>query len=89
MNWYLYILLCNDNSLYTGITLNPNQRFLDHKSGKGGRYTRSHKPTKILYLEKLTDHSTGLKRERQIKGWSRIKKITILNLELNYSNSKE
>ena len=80
--WYVYILLCSDNSLYTGISNNPNQRFQDHISGKGGHYTKSHKPIKRIYLEKVDSRSEALKRERQIKGWSRDKKIRVLNLSL-------
>ena len=78
----MYILLCSDRSFYTGISDNPRQRFLDHKNGKGGRYTRSHKPTKIIYLEKLSSKSEALKREGQIKGWNREKKVKILNLKI-------
>lgn len=78
--WFVYILLCDDNSFYTGYSNNPNKRFLDHKNGKGGRYTKLHKPIKQIYLEKLDTKSSALKRERQIKGWSRLKKIKILKL---------
>jgi len=78
--WFVYILLCKDESLYTGISNNPQKRFLDHKNGKGGHYTRSHKPVKIVYSEKMATQSEALKRERQIKNWSRKKKIRILNL---------
>lgn len=80
--WYIYILLCSDGSLYTGSSPNPKERFQQHKSGKGGRYTRSHKPIKLLYAEKLESKSTALKRELQIKSWSRDKKISILNLKI-------
>lgn len=80
--WYVYILLCEDNSFYTGVSNDPRQRFLDHKNGKGGRYTRLHKPTKILYLEQCASKSEALKRELQIKGWSRGKKIKILELKI-------
>ncbi len=78
--WYVYILLCSDGSFYTGISNNPKKRFLDHKNGKGGAYTRSHKPIKIIYLEHLQDRSSALKRESQIKTWRRKKKIQILKL---------
>lgn len=78
--WYVYILLCEDGSLYTGSSNNPNQRLLDHKNGKGGHYTRSHKPIKLIYQEQLSTQSEALKRERQIKGWGREKKIKILKL---------
>lgn len=79
--WYVYILLCTDGSLYTGVTNKLQKRFLEHKSGKGGRYTRSHKPIKIVYQEKLPTHSEALKREAEIKSWSREEKIRTLNLK--------
>ena len=69
--WYVYILLCEDGSFYTGYSPNPQKRFLDHKHGKGGHYTSSRKPIKIIHLEEFFDKSTALKRERQIKGWNR------------------
>lgn len=81
-SWFVYILLCDDNSFYTGVSNNPDQRFLDHKNGKGGHYTRSHKPVKQLYLEKVSCKSEALKREAQIKGWTREKKIKILKLNI-------
>ena len=78
--WSVYILLCSDNSFYTGISNNPKKRFLDHQNGKGGAYTQSHKPIRIIYLEILPDKSSALKRELEIKSWSRKKKIQILKL---------
>lgn len=78
--WFVYILLCEDGSLYTGYSNNVDQRFYDHRNGKGGRYTRSHKPVKLIYQEQFSTQSEALKRERQIKGWSRTKKIMILKL---------
>ena len=78
--WYAYILLCSDNSLYTGYSDDPQKRFLDHKNGKGARYTRSHKPLRIIYTEQLETKSEAMKREREIKSWRREKKITELSL---------
>lgn len=80
--WFVYILLCKDKSLYTGISNNLQKRFLDHQNGKGGHYTSTHKPIRIIYTEKLLNKSAALKRERQIKGWPREKKIRRLGLEL-------
>lgn len=80
--WFTYILLCRDGSLYTGCTNNLQKRFSEHKNGKGGRYTRSHKPLKLIYREQFNTQSEALKREIQIKSWSRGKKIKILKLEL-------
>ncbi len=80
--WYVYILLCKDGSLYTGITNNLQKRFLDHKNGNGGAYTRSHKPLKFVYQESFLTKSEALKREFEIKSWSREKKIKVLSLSL-------
>jgi putative endonuclease len=76
--WFVYILKCSDNSLYTGYTNNVKKRFETHKLGKGGKYTRSHKPVKIVYKEKLQTKVDALKREREIKSWSREQKLQIL-----------
>ena len=80
--WYVYILLCEGQSLYTGCSNDLEKRFLDHKNGKGGKYTRSHKPLKIVYTEQVTSKSEALKRELHIKSWSREKKIKVLKLTL-------
>lgn len=78
--WVVYILLCKDGSFYTGVTNNLEKRTLEHKQGKGGRYTRSHKVIKLIYQEKLPTHSKALKREIEIKKWSRARKVMTLNL---------
>ena len=78
--WYVYVLLCSDDTLYTGASNDVEKRFLDHKNGKGGRYTRSHKVIKIVYSEKLASKSEALKREAEIKNWKREKKIKNLKL---------
>jgi len=80
-NWFVYILLCEGGSFYTGISPNPQRRFEDHEKGKGSAYTRSHKPVRILYSEKLPSKSAALKRELEIKSWPRLKKIHLLNLK--------
>lgn len=80
--WFVYVLKCNDGSFYTGITNNLKKRFLEHKNGRGGRYTRSRKVLKMIYSEKLATKSEALKREIEIKSWSREKKIRVLKLLL-------
>ena len=79
--WFVYILKCIDGTFYTGATNNLKKRFLDHKSGKGGRYTRSHKVIRIIYSEKFSSKSEALKKEFEIKSWSRAKKLKTLNLD--------
>lgn len=80
--WFVYIILCEDGSLYTGFSPNPQERFEDHKNGKGGRYTRSHKPVRLLFTEQHESKPAALKRESQIKGWGRTKKMRILKLSI-------
>jgi putative endonuclease len=80
--WFIYILLCSDSSLYTGATNNLDKRFLDHKNGKGGHYTRAHKPLQMIHTEQFATKSEALKREWEIKSWSREKKIAALHLNL-------
>ncbi|NCN82747.1 MAG: GIY-YIG nuclease family protein [Candidatus Pacebacteria bacterium] len=69
--WSVYILLCADGTLYTGISTDPARRFQEHLVGKGGHYTRSHKPVRQVYLEAVGTRSEALKREYEIKSWSR------------------
>ena len=76
--WYVYILLCRGNSYYIGITNNLERRFKDHQEGKGGAYTKSHKPIRLVYSEPHPDRSSALKREIQLKTWSRTKKVELV-----------
>ena len=76
--WFVYILLCSDNSFYTGISNDLEKRFLDHKKGKGGRYTRSHKPLKIIYTEQYATKPDALKREIEIKSMRRKQKENVI-----------
>lgn len=75
--YHVYILLCEDKSLYTGITTDVTRRFKEHRAGTGGHYTRSHKPKKILYEEEVATRSAALKREAEIKSWPREKKMQL------------
>jgi putative endonuclease len=76
--YFLYLLKCSDGSLYCGITTDVERRFGEHKAGKGGNYTRSHKVLKVVYTEKCKDRSTALKREAAIKKLSRQEKIKLI-----------
>jgi putative endonuclease len=78
--YYIYILRCKGKSLYTGITTDVERRFKEHRAGTGGHYTRSHKPEKIIYREKTATRSAALKREAEIKSWSRKKKMRLVRI---------
>ncbi len=81
--YHLYILLCSDHSLYTGITKDIENRLKVHISGKGSKYVKSRAPFRLVYQERLNSKSSALKRELEIKSWSREKKIEKLKLSLN------
>lgn len=80
--WVIYILLCNNNTLYTGITNNLEKRLEAHKKGVGSKYVRSHLPFKLIYTEKAKDKISAAKREFEIKSWSRKEKIENLKLSI-------
>lgn len=65
--WFLYLIECEDGSLYTGIALDPQARFALHLAGKGARYTRSHPPRRLLATLAFPDRSAALKAEHQLK----------------------
>ena len=67
MKYYLYILKTVDNTLYCGIARDVLARFEEHLSGKGAKYTRSHKPEKLVYVDIFEDKSTALIEEYRIK----------------------
>lgn len=81
--WYVYILLCKDRSLYTGVTNNLQKRLAEHKNGQGGHYTRARKIVKMIYSEQLSSKSEALKKEIEIKSWDRGRKIRWLHLQLS------
>lgn len=72
--WLLYILKCNDNTLYTGITNDLARRFKQHNAGRASRYTRSRLPVELLYKERCQGKSNALKKEFRIKALSRKEK---------------
>jgi putative endonuclease len=76
--YWVYILECSDTSLYTGITNNLQRRFEQHQKGEGGHYTSSKRVVRIIYTEEHPDRSSALKREAQIKGWRREKKLNLV-----------
>jgi putative endonuclease len=78
----LYILLCSDNTLYTGITNNLPQRLKVHESGKGSKYVRARLPFRLIYQEKKKDRSAALKRELEIHSWPRARKLSELKLSI-------
>lgn len=65
--WYVYIIRCIDNTLYTGITNSLDKRMVSHNQGKGAKYTRGRGPVQLLYHEEYETRSEASKREFAIK----------------------
>jgi len=72
--WYVYVLECSDGTLYTGITVDPSRRLVEHNSGRGARYTRSRLPVRLVGSVALTGHAEALRMERLVKGWPAARK---------------
>jgi putative endonuclease len=67
MAYYVYVLLCEGGSYYTGCTKDVASRFEQHKRGGGARYTRLHRPMKVVHVEEFDTRRDAMRRERAIK----------------------
>ena len=65
--WFVYVLLCENGTLYRGYTNDLEARFAKHVAGKGAKYTRMHKPVKIIYHEEFETKIEAIRRERYFK----------------------
>ena len=72
--WVVYILRCADDTLYTGVTNDLDQRLRKHADGTGAKYTRNRGPYEVIFTEGHPDRSSALKREAAIKALSRSEK---------------
>lgn len=80
MPFYVYMLLCEDGSYYTGYTKDIDLRVKQHKIGTGARYTKLHKPKRLVYTEEFETIREAMKRERKIKKLSHKEKNKLVNL---------
>jgi putative endonuclease len=67
MAWFVYLIECQDGSVYTGVAVDVDKRYAQHAAGKGARYTRSHPPQRLLARLPYPDRSSALKAEYAIK----------------------
>ena len=78
--YFVYILLCADNSYYTGITNDIERRLREHQSGTDQKsYTYKRRPLKLVFHEMFKEVDQAIAFEKQVKGWSRAKKEAIIN----------
>ena len=80
---YVYILRCSDDSLYTGWTTNLERRLSEHNTGRGGRYTRIHRPVEMVFTEEHPTRSAAMQREAAIKRWNRSRKLALIENHQN------
>lgn len=71
---FVYVLECSDGSFYTGYTTDVERRIEEHNAGAGAKYTRGRTPVEVLHTERFGSRSAAMKREHEIKGFSRARK---------------
>ncbi len=89
MKWQVYIILCSDDSLYTGITTDVKRRFAQHLAGAGARYFRGRSPRRLVYLEVGHDRSSASRREVEIKRLRPVDKRLLITSSANLSGDPE
>ena len=79
MNWFLYVLKCNDGTLYTGVTTNIDRRLNEHNTSmKGAKYTKTRRPVNLVYWLKFLDRSAAQKAEYRFKQLTREEKEKVI-----------
>jgi len=77
MPYYVYIILCEGDSFYTGYTKNLHSRIKLHEKGKAARYTRMHRPKKLVHVEEFHSRAEAMRREKRIKKLSHTQKLKL------------
>ena len=75
---FVYIVRCADGTLYTGYARDPEARVQVHNRGRGARYTAGRRPVRLVHCESCEWAGDALRRERQLKGWSRPRKEALI-----------
>ena len=76
--YYVYIMTNKSGTLYIGVTNDLIRRMYEHKQGIGGQFTTRYRITRLLYFEETRDIHAALAREKQLKGWTRAKKLELI-----------
>ena len=86
--YFVYILLCSDDTYYTGITNNLERRFAEHQEGSNpNSYTYKRRPVDLVFFETFSDPNTAIAFEKRLKKWSQKKKKALI--EKNWDKLKE
>jgi len=78
MTWFLYLIHCSDNTLYTGITTDVDRRLRQHAEGRGAKYFRGRTPQQVVYVESGHTRSSATRREAEVKRLSREQKLALI-----------
>lgn len=82
--YYVYIVECKDNSFYTGVTNNLETRISEHNFGIDlNSYTYDKRPVNLVFSQHFTNVLDAISAEKQIKGWSRKKKLALINSDFD------
>lgn len=81
--WFVYMVRCSDGTLYTGVTVDVEDRVKTHNAGKGAKYTRARLPVKLIWSEKVEAESEAKRREFEIKQMRRAEKILMVKRRNN------
>lgn len=76
--YYVYIMTNRSETLYVGVTGNLEQRIEQHRTGKGSKFTSRYRVDRLIYFEVTSDVHAALEREKQIKSWSRKRKLDLV-----------
>ena len=76
--WHVYILRCADDAFYIGETGDVARRLTKHNEGSASGFTAKRRPVTLVYSEQYATRAEALKRERQLKGWTRAKKQALI-----------
>jgi putative endonuclease len=83
MAYFCYLLECADGSFYAGWTTDPTRRERQHNRGTGARYTRFHRPVRLVYVESLPDRSAAMRRELALKRLSHAQKRVLAEKKID------
>lgn len=78
MRHFFYFARCRDGSFYAGYTIDVSKREEAHNSGKGAKYTAGRRPIEIIYFEEFSTKSAALRREIEVKKWTRAEKLKLI-----------
>jgi len=77
--WFCYMVKCSDGALYVGISNDVVERLEKHNRGFGPRFTRSRRPVELIWSQNFPDIFAARRREIELQGWSRAKKLRLVN----------